>query len=179
MRIDFQFTLNDWIEWKRANLSKPRLLFLRLVETYVVPLIIAGVLTFVLSWLRYIPGWSPIVVLVLIAVGQIHLSMNSRFGRRALRNEWLTEIADQKVTVELNDNGFDYVSEKLTAKPTWDEVASVYQTKHLLMFCSADKYVLLIPKRAFRSKKQLEDFLEVAYKKTVLDRQAASTSASA
>jgi hypothetical protein len=41
------------------------------------------------------------------------------------------------------------------------------------MFCDEDdEYTLLIPKRAFVSEKQLKEFLEIAYQKTVLERNA-------
>src|SRR5262249_18398426 len=85
--------------------------------------------------------------------------------------EWLNEIADQTITVALNPNGFDYLCERFSCKPTWDEVASVYQTKRLLMLCDSETYVLLIPKRAFASKQQLDEFLELAYQKTVTERR--------
>jgi hypothetical protein len=62
------------------------------------------------------------------------------------------------------------VSGASTYKPTWAEVASVFQTKQFLMFCDDAEYVLVIPKRAFTSKKQLEEFLKLAYQKTVLER---------
>ena len=172
MRIEFQFTLAEWLEWKRGILSKQRLALLTLAETSLIPLIITCAITIVLASLRYVPGWLPTVILSLIALGQIYLSGLSRFRRRPLKKEWLNEISDQTITVELNPNGFDYLCEKFSCKPTWDEVASVYQTKRLLMLCDSDTYVLLIPKRAFASKQQLDEFLELAYQKTVAERQA-------
>ena len=101
-----------------------------------------------------------------------------------MKEAWLNEIADQTITVETNPDGFDYVSNKVSYKATWNEVASVYQTKHLLMLCdsdagSSDTYVLIIPKHAFASKQQLNEFLDLAYQKTVADRQAAQAAASA
>ena len=173
MRIEFQLSLNEWIEWKRANLSRNRFVLIRIAESSVIPLAILCALTIFLVWLRYVPGWLPIVLIALIALGQIYLSTVSRFRKRALRKEWLNEIAAQKYTVELNENGFDYFSTNVSYKPSWNEVASVYQTKHLLMFCDADTYVLLIPKRAFASNQQLDEFLKLAYQKTVSERQAA------
>ena len=134
MRIEFQLTLADWIEWKRANLSKQRLVVLILAETSLIPLVVVCALTIVLAWLRYVPGWLPIVILSLIALGQIYLSCFSRFRRRFLKDEWLNEIADETITIETNPDGFDYFSNKVSYKPTWNEVASVYQTKLLLMF---------------------------------------------
>ena len=166
----------DWIEWKRANLSKQRLVFLIVAETSLIPLIIICALSIALAWLRYVPGWLPILILSVIPLGQIYLSGFSRFRRRALRQDWLNEIADQTITVETNPDGFDYFSNRVSYKPTWNEVASVYQTKRLLMFCdsdASDTFVLLIPKHAFASKQQLDEFLELAYQKTVADRQAA------
>jgi hypothetical protein len=90
-----------------------------------------------------------------------------------LKKEWLNEIANRTYTVQLNDNGFDYFSADSSYKPTWNEIASVYQTKRLLMFCDSDTYVLLIPKHAFGSKQRLDEFLELAYQKTVTARQTA------
>ncbi len=146
---------------------------LRIAETSLIPLGILCAVTIFLVWLRYVPGWLPIVLLALIALGQIYLSTVARFRKRALKKEWLDEIAAQKYTVELNENGFDYFSTNVSYKPTWNEVGSVYQTKRLLMFCDAETYVLLIPKRAFASKQQLDEFLKLAYQKTVSERQAA------
>ena len=171
MRIDFQLSLDEWIEWKRANLSRSRFVLLRIAETSVIPLGILCALTILFVWLRYVPGWLPIVILALIALGQIYLSAFPRFRRATLKKEWLNEIETQKYTVELNEDGFDYFSTNVSYKPTWKEVASVYQTKHLLMFCDADTNVLFIPKRAFASKEQLDEFLKLAYQKTVSERR--------
>ena len=179
MKIKFQLTLADWIEWRRANLSRQRLAFLVLAETSLIPLIIICALTIFLAWFRFVPDWLAIAILSLIALGQIYLSGLSRSRRRRLKQEWLKEIADQTITVETNPDGFDYFSNQFSHKPTWKEVTSVYQTKRLLMFCdsnpsdTSDTYVLLIPKHAFESKQQLDEFLELAYQKTVTARQAA------
>ncbi len=118
MRFDFQFSLNEWIEWKHANLSRNRFVLLRIAESSVIPLAILCALTIVFGSLRYLPSWLPIVMVGLIALGQIYLSTVPRFGRGALKKEWLT-------------------------------------------------------KRAFASKQQLDEFLELAYQKTVSERQAA------
>src|SRR4030095_7415022 len=134
IRIEFQLTLADWIEWRRANLSKPRLAFLILAEISLIRLIILCALTIFLARLRGVPGWLPILVLSLIGVGQIYLSTVSRFRRPRLKQQWVKEIADETITVETNPDGFDYFSNKVSYKPTWDEDASVYQTKRLLMF---------------------------------------------
>jgi len=87
-----------------------------------------------------------------------------------LKEEWQSQIANLKCKVELTESGIDYVSGTSTYKPTWPEVASVFQTKQLLLLCDDSEYVLLIPKRAFTSEKQLDGFLELAHQKTVLER---------
>lgn len=172
MRIDFQLSLDEWIEWKRANLSRNRVMVLRLAERSVIPLAILAALTTFFAWLRHVPGWLPIVIIALIGVGQIFLSTVPGFRKTALKKEWLHDFAQQRFTVETNEYGFNYFSARGSYKPTWDEVAAVYQTKHLLIFCNDDTYVLLIPKRAFASKKQLDEFIELAYQKTVTERHA-------
>lgn len=181
MRIEFQLTLTDWLEWKRASLSQQRLAFLLLAEGSLIPLIVVFGLTIVLAWLRYIPGWVPIVILSLIALGQIYLAGLSRFRVHHLKEEWLREIGEQTITVETNQDGFDYFSNEFSHQPVWNEVASVYQSKRLLMFYNSntsDGYVLLIPKHAFASKQQLDEFLDLAYQETVANRHAAPDAAS-
>jgi len=73
----------------------------------------------------------------------------------------------------VTETGFQYVAGPSTYEPTWSEVASVFQSKCLLIFCDEEEgYALLIPKRAFVSEKELEEFVNIAYQKTVLERNA-------
>ncbi len=182
MKIEFQFTLVEWLEWKRKNQSPVSLWFLMLAEALWLPFSFLLALSVIavslrllkvnLSLTNLIPDWLPLVVLVLLASARIYLSLFPKLRRRVLKKEWRREIAGLKCKVELTENGFDYESGSSIYKPTWPEVASVFQTKRLLMFCDDRDYVLLIPKRAFPSKEQLEEFLELAYQKTVVERNA-------
>ena len=91
-------------------------------------------------------------------------------GRKA-EEEWERQLANVDCTVELTDNGFQYIAGSATYNLTWAEVGSVFQSEHLLIFCDDDiEYALLIPKRSFTSEKQLHEFLEIAYQKTVLEK---------
>jgi len=180
MKIEFQLTLDEWLEWKRKNQSAVGLWFLKLAEAAWMPLSFLLALSGIVVSLRFvrvatplsseIPDWLPIAILVLLASARIYLSLFSNLRRRVLRREWQSQIANLTCKVELTESGFDYVSGSSTYKPTWPEVTSVFQTKQLLMFCDDGEYVLLIPKRAFPSKKQLDEFLELAYQKTVVER---------
>lgn len=180
MIIEFQITLNEWMEWKRKNLSPLRLFLLKVAETLWLPLSLLLALSVILVSLRFVkaaptissevPEWLPIAVVALLALARIYLSLFPKLRTPALKKEWQSEVADLKCKIQLTENGFDYVSGASTYKPTWPEVTSVFQTKQLLMFCDDGEYALLIPKRAFTSKKQLEEFLELAYEKTVLER---------
>jgi hypothetical protein len=178
--IEFQLTFKEWLEWKRKNLSPRRLSLLKVAEMSWLPLALLLALSVTLVSLRFVnvaptisskfPEWLPIVILVLLATARIYLSLFSNLRRRVLKKEWQSNIANLKCKVELTENGLDYVSGTSTYKPTWPEVASVFQTKQLLILCDDGEFVLLIPKRAFPSKKQLEEFLELAYQKTVIER---------
>jgi hypothetical protein len=89
------------------------------------------------------------------------------------KKEWKERLANLNCTVELTETGFEYVAGPSTYQPVWPDVGSVFQSESLLMFCDEDdEYTLLIPKRAFVSEKQLKEFLEIAYQKTVLERNA-------
>ena len=82
-------------------------------------------------------------------------------------------MANLNCAVELTETGFRYVAGPSTFQPSWPEVGSVYQSERLFIFCAEDdEYALFIPKRAFVSEKQLQEFLEIAYQKTVLERNA-------
>lgn len=181
MKIEFQFTLDEWLEWKRKNQSPVSLWFLKFAEVAWLPLSFLLALSVMLVSLKLmrvaaplsnkIPDWLPIVILVLLAGARIYLSLFSNLRSRVLRKEWQSQIANLKCKVELTENGFDYESGAQTFKPTWPEVISVFQTKRLLMFCDDRDYVLLIPKRAFPSQEDLEEFLELAYQKTIVERR--------
>lgn len=180
MKIEFQLTLPEWLEWKRKNQSPVSLWFLNMTEAAWLPLSFLLVLSCIVVSMRFvtapttllseIPDWLPIAILVLLAAARIYLSLFPNLRKGVLKKEWQSEIANLKCKVELTQNGFDYELGSSSYKPTWPEVASVFQTKRLLMFCDDDDSVLLIPKRAFPSKEQLEEFLELAYQKTVVDR---------
>jgi hypothetical protein len=182
MKIEFQFTLGEWLEWKRKNQSPVSLWFLRLAEALWLPLLFLLALSVIAVSLRVlkvnaaltnmIPDWLPLVILVLLASARIYLSFFSKLRRGVLKKHWRSKVAGLKCKVELTENGFDYEAGSSIYKPTWPEVASVFQTKRLLMFCDDGDYVLLIPKRAFQSKEELEEFLELAYQKTVVERNA-------
>jgi len=119
------------------------LALLRVAETSWIPLAFLCAFTTVVILLRqwnvstpvtpYIPGWLPILILIVIAVGQTYLSTIPRFRRNVLWKEWRGEVADHKCSLELTESGFDYTSINATYKPCWSEVASVFQTKQLLM----------------------------------------------
>lgn len=180
MTIEFQLTVDEWVEWKRKNLTPLRLLFLKVAEQTWLPLSLLLTLSVILVSLRFldvvspfasqVPAWLPIAMLALLGLTRIYLSLFPKLRKRELKKEWRSEIANLKCKVQLTENGFNYHSGELTYEPTWREVASVFQTKQLLIFCDDGEYALLIPKRAFTSKKQFEEFLQLAYEKTILER---------
>ena len=184
MSIEFQISFAEWLEWKRGGLSKFRLAVLRIAEAAWIPLCFLCAVSVVVSVLqvlnpalvasRFVPGWLPIPILVMMAAVQIFLSTVPTMRRSAVKKDWLAEVANEHIKVELTETGFEYVSEKAAHSPLWSEVAEVFQSKSLLMFCDADHYTLLIPKRAF-SAEQLREFLKVAYQKTVTERSAHET----
>jgi hypothetical protein len=97
--------------------------------------------------------------------------MPSLSRTRLAKNEWKKTLAGLDCTVELTETGFLYVAGPSTYRPSWSEVGTVFQSEHLLIFCdNDDDYALLIPERAFVSKEQLEEFLAIAYQKTVVER---------
>ena len=175
LRLEFQITLNDWLEFRRKEQSIFRLWLLHLAEGLWWPLLVLLVLSILivaatLSGLVKIsfPTWLPIPILVLIAASRIYLSVPDISATRRAKSEWKEEAADVICTVELSDDGFRYVAGPSTYEVRWSEIGSVFQTDRVLIFCDEDdEHSLLIPKRSVRSEKQLREFLDIAYQKTV------------
>jgi len=118
-----------------------------------------------------IPTWLPIPILVLVAASHVYRSLPANRATRKAEKEWKKEFANVACAVELIENGFKYIAGSETYKPAWSVVGSVYQSEHLIILCDDDlKYALLIPKRSFTSEEQLQEFLEIAYQKTVVER---------
>jgi hypothetical protein len=180
LKIEFQITLHDWLEFKRKDQSAFRLWLLRLAVSSWVPLsflLAASVLLFSVTLLRVVsssfPAWPTLAILVLLALCRVYLSVPSIKATRLAKKEWKEKLANLNCSVELTEIGFQYVAGPSTYQPTWNDVASVFQSESLLIFCNeADEYALLIPKRAFVSEDQLEEFVKIAYQKTVLERNA-------
>lgn len=177
IKIEFQITLNDWLEFRSEEESAVRLWLLQLADSSWLPLsflLAASVMLVSLALSRVIsirfPAGILFAILVLLALCRIYLSLPSIKETRLARKEWKKRLANVNCTVELTETGFQYVAGPSTYQPVWPEVASVFQSESLLMFCGEDNNTLLIPKRAFVSEKQLEQFLEIAYQKTVVER---------
>jgi hypothetical protein len=178
LKIEFQITLYDWLEFRRKEQSAFRLLLLQLADSSWLPLcflLAASVLLLSLTLSRVVsisfPAWLPFAILVLLALCRVYLSVPSIKATRLAKKEWKEKLTNLNCTIELTETGFRYVAGPSTYQPKWPEGASVFESESLLMFCDEDdEYALLIPKRAFVSEKQLQEFLEIAYQKTVSER---------
>jgi hypothetical protein len=178
LKVEFQISLNDWLEFRRSELSGFQLWLLRVAGGLLWPLLVLLVLSILVVVARVsglvqvsIPNWLPIPILALMAASQIYLSLPNITATRKARTEWKQRIANVAYTMELTNEGFRYVVGPSVFDVKWFEVDSVFQSEHVLMFCDEDnEYCLLIPKRSFHSETQLREFLEIAYQKTVAER---------
>ena len=178
LKIEFQITLNDWLEFRRREQSVFRLWLLHLLDSLWAPLLVllaVSVLLVATSLFGIVsislPVWLPIPILILVAASHVYRSLPTNSATRKAENEWKRELANVGCTMELSENGFEYIAGSSIYKPAWAEVSSVFQSEHLLIFCDDDiEYSLVIPKRSFTSEKQLHEFLEIAYQKTVVEK---------
>ena len=173
LRIEFQITLNDWLEFRRREQPAFRLSLLRLADVLWAPLLVLLALSILLvaASLLSVPAWLPIPILILVAASHVYRSLPTNTATRKAESEWKREFANVDCSAELIENGFEYVAGSSTYRPSWAVVGSVYQTEHLIIFTDHHvKYALLFPKRAFTSEKQLQEFLEIAHQKTVVER---------
>jgi hypothetical protein len=117
-----------------------------------------------------VPAWLPIPILSLLAASHIYRSLPANRATLKAKEEWKRDHAHLGCTLELTENGFKYGDGSKTYNAAWGEVSSVFQSEHLIIFCyDEDEYALFIPKRAFTSE-QLQEFLEIAYQETVVER---------
>ena len=179
-KLEFQITLNDWLEFRRREQSAFRLRFLHLADALWIPMLVllaVSILLVAASLIRVfsisVPAWLPIPILVLVAASHVYRSLPTNSATRKAEKEWKRKFANVGCTVELTDNGFQYIAGSSTYNPKWAEVGTVFQSEHLLILCDDDiEYALLIPKRSFTSEEQSHEFLEIAYQKTVVERSS-------
>lgn len=181
MRIEFQYNLAEWCEWKRANLNFLQLNLLRTTESLLKPLYLVcalGLIVILLQYLeidstfsRSVPEWMPLVFLVLLALANIYLP---QLRKQSLKKEWEEWIRQPNYKLEIREEGIDNNSTEAGCFTGWNDFSAVFQTKQLLMFCKGKgPEVLVIPKRAFGGKERLEELLELAHRKIVIERETA------
>ena len=187
MRIEFQYGLGEWIEWKRASLTEVRHFFLKVAEASLMPLFFLSALSLIIVLLRRlnvataitqrISSWVPFVFVVVLAIAEIYLLRLHAIRKKVLKKEWQERIAGQKYRLNLTEDGVDFHnSTGPIHKVQWNDFTAVFQTKRLLMLCKGDRPdVLAIPKRSLGSREGLEGFLELAHRKTVLERNSAES----
>ena len=185
MRIEFQYSLDEWLEWKRANLPLSKLILLCMAEASSIPLALLCALSLTLAFLEYsdvatifvphIPSLMLLVFLVPLASAHIYLSTMPHLRKAALKQDWKQWVTQPNYRLEITEDGINRNStDPSFCKTGWNEYSHVFQTKRLLMLCEADgPDLLIIPKRAFGSKERLEEFLALAYRKTVSERKEA------
>jgi len=177
MRIEFKYRLDDWLEWKRANLSAVRLFLLETAEAAEIPLSILSSSSIVIFLIKYLnssapmmSGWVPGILLTSLAIAELYLSRVPDLRKKVLKKEWKKWRARLEYKLDITENGIVFNSIQCN-RTTWNRYTRVFQTKRLLMLCDGDRPdVLVIPKRALGSKERLDEFLELAYRKTVLER---------
>jgi hypothetical protein len=178
LQIRFRVSLNDWLEFRRREQPAFRLWLLHLADLSWLPLLFLLAVSVLLVSLTFLsavnvsfPAWLPIPILGLLALSRVYLSVPSIEATRSATREWKEKMASLNRIVDLTETGFQYIAGPSTYQPTWLEVGSMSQSKNLLIFCDDDdEYALLIPKRAFGSEKQLQQFVDIAYQKTVIER---------
>src|SRR5437867_2387901 len=111
MRIEFQYNFNEWLEWKRASVPALRLVLLQVAETFLTPLSFLFGLSLIMVSLRFlnlataitgrVPAGLPILILILVAMGQIYLSTIPTLRTKVLKKEWQNQMANLEYKLEV------------------------------------------------------------------------------
>lgn len=181
MTIKFQITFKEWLEWRRKSLSTFNLALLQLAEVVWLPLLLLLVISLLLTTLSLVdkgpaftkifPSWTFLVILVLLASARIVISFSPTLTTPAVKRDWQDTIRGLSIRISFTENGFEYEDGKSAYNPSWSEVAQMYQTKRLFILCSDEECALMVPKRAFASKEQFEEFRRLTYRKIVTERE--------
>src|SRR5690349_9050398 len=179
LKIDFQITLHDWLEFRRREQPAFQLLLLRFADSVWLPLtvLLATSLVLVLLILSNaahvsFPLWVPIVILILLATCRVYLFgaqdesyTTSKEGME--RNAGESRLLGRGLRRRLPRCRWSFdLSTEMGRTP------SVFQSESLLIFCDEGmERALLIPKRAFISEQQFKEFLDLIYQRTVLDQK--------
>ena len=137
MRIEFTYRLDEWLEWKRANLSAVRLLLLEIAEASELPLSILSVVSIVILFFRHLNGstamtvhfssWVPGVLLTLLGIAELYLSRTPDLRKKVLQKEWKGWRARLEYKLDITENGIDFNSIQ-GSRTTWNRFTRVFQT---------------------------------------------------
>lgn len=117
LKINFQITLRDWLEFKWQEQSAFRLWLLQLADNSWGPLSVllaASVLLLTLTLSKIVsisfPAWPTFAILVLLALCRIYLSVPSIKRTRLAKKEWKEKLANVNCSMQLTETGFQYVA---------------------------------------------------------------------
>jgi hypothetical protein len=179
VRLEFEYTLEEWIEWKRSRLSRLSYALFIVGESLLIPARVLSVLSVCLALLIYadlLPrpfsegmDWVFLTPLILLGLIEIYLSTLNGVRKHVLKLEWEETISHLKYQIDVLNEGIRFNPDGPTSTIPWDQYTSMYQTNRLFILCQ-DADLLLIPKRVLIPEDKLKAFLDLTHQKIGLDR---------
>jgi hypothetical protein len=168
MRLEYSYTLSEWVECRRAHLGRRRFVFLRLLEKSLPPITCLLAVGLVLTILTPgLPGSSlstasaliSLALLVSLAAAHIYLSSLNELGRKALERDWAGRISSLRYSLEISETEIRFNSVGRGRELSWSSIGSYFETDSLLVLCDKGDTWLCIPKRAFAGEEQMKKFM--------------------
>jgi len=180
MTLNFQYTLDEWIELRRQAACRPiQASLIYIGEAAFIPL--AAVLGSVTSlvFLEFfgidiptrgmLPRWVFFIPLIALAVTEVYLTACAELRKKVLTRNWQEHGSRLRYSIDVSEGGIVFKSTNPESLVTWDLFNGVFQTRSFYLV-RREEDSLYIPKRILKHENDEEEFLDLLYKKMVVER---------
>jgi hypothetical protein len=168
MNLEYRLTLQDYLEANQAHIKSQKLLYFTYwsFAALAILLLALNVTVFFLSG-----GWSPfdLIFTCLIIAFAIYFNPELLIGQRyALKKVWQSQPSIREpMTLEITEEALTFHSPMFQAVNYWKAYPNFVETKNLFILYLSKQSFNLIPKRAFSSTEQIQEFRELLPRKIV------------
>lgn len=182
MILRFQYTLDEWIELNRqAECGRVLATLIHIAEAAYLPLALGLGSIALLIVLKYfvvnvpifgaLPAWFIFIPLIAFAVTQVYLAAFAGLRKNELTKTWEKHGSRLRYSIKFSEDGIVLDSEMLDSMVSWNQYKEVFRTRRFYMMRRQEDS-LYIPKRILERDNNRDEFLDLLYKKIVIEGQA-------
>ncbi|MGE5657476.1 MAG: YcxB family protein [Actinomycetota bacterium] len=160
MKLEYQLTLNDYVEASQAHLKSRSIL-----------LWIGSILFFLIGILSIIFNPAEGMGYCFVVLGIFYIPLIKLINRYQLTRLWKSQPSIREpISLEVNEERINFKSPAFESNVKWQVYTKFRETKKLFMLYQSHHLFNILPKRAFVSNEQLDQFRELLRTKGISSR---------